>query len=137
MILKPKLKFPNHLRSLLSHDKDEEENVGSDNRFASGEELATFQPNGFGLDRDIVDDDYDHDDPSVPRQKKEKEVMAMVSVSEVIAADEKRSDLAHEVRLESDSGASEFILLMTVFVSDLAYGSQFHRPTLYICLLLN
>ncbi|KAM7512702.1 hypothetical protein LguiB_011577 [Lonicera macranthoides] len=95
MILKAKLKFPDRFGRLVSQDKDEE-NVGSDNIFESGEELATFQPNGFGLDREIGGDDYDHDDPSVLRQKQENEVMATVSASEVIAADEKRSDLEYE-----------------------------------------
>lgn len=115
MILKAKLKFPDRFGSFVSQDKDEE-NVGSDNIFESGEELATFQPNGFELDREIGGDDYDHDDPSVLRQKQVKEVMATVSASEVIAADEKRSNLEYEVRLKSDSvGSSLFFEILGAF----------------------
>ncbi|XP_059637964.1 uncharacterized protein LOC132279912 [Cornus florida] len=111
MMLKAKLRlpekarraFPDRLGSLVAgfEDKDEE-NVSSDPMFESGEELETFQPNGFGSDREIGD--YDDEDEKSDdeldlrvRQKPDKEVAASVSPSKIIAVDEKRSDLEYEL----------------------------------------
>uniref|UniRef100_A0A5B7B1R2 Putative TBC1 domain family member 13 n=1 Tax=Davidia involucrata TaxID=16924 RepID=A0A5B7B1R2_DAVIN len=115
MMLKGKLKlpekarraFPDRLGSLVAgFDDKDEENRGFDQAFESGpsgEELETFQPNGFGLDREFDeedDDDYEKSDGESDlrtRQKSDKDAVASVSVSEIIAADEKRSDLEYEL----------------------------------------
>ncbi|KAA8535097.1 hypothetical protein F0562_030100 [Nyssa sinensis] len=112
MMLKGKLKlpekarrvFPDRLGSLVAgFDDNKDDKGGPDQLIESGEELETFQPNGFGLDREF-DEDYDDDDGKSDgeldlrvRQKPDKEAVASVSVSEIIAADEKRSDLEYEL----------------------------------------
>ncbi|KAA8518310.1 hypothetical protein F0562_015807 [Nyssa sinensis] len=87
---------------VASFDDKKDDKGGLDQLIESGEELETFQPNGFGLDREF-DEDYDDDDGKSDseldlrvRQKPDKEVVASVSVSEIIAADEKRLDLEYE-----------------------------------------
>ncbi|XP_019078706.1 uncharacterized protein LOC100264542 isoform X2 [Vitis vinifera] len=109
VMLKGKLKlpeaarraFPDRLGSLvMGFDDKDDENGGSDLVFGSGEELETFQPNGFGLDRES-DEDEEHkpsDDSDLRiRQRSDKDGASSVSVSEIIAADEKRSDIAFEL----------------------------------------
>ncbi|KAL6331146.1 hypothetical protein AAG906_009574 [Vitis piasezkii] len=93
--------FPDRLGSLvMGFDDKDDENGGSDLVFGSGEELETFQPNGFGLDRES-DEDEEHkpsDDSDMRiRQRSDKDGASSVSVSEIIAADEKRSDIAFEL----------------------------------------
>ncbi|XP_052198655.1 TBC domain-containing protein C1952.17c-like isoform X2 [Diospyros lotus] len=98
--------FPDRLGSLVAgfEDREEEENSGSDKAFEPGEELETFHPNLLELDCKF--DDYVKDDdksshveldPSRVRPKPDADVAASVSVKEIIAADEKRSDLEYEL----------------------------------------
>ncbi|KAK2984111.1 hypothetical protein RJ640_018136 [Escallonia rubra] len=114
MLLKAKLKlperarraFPDRLGSLVAagfEDKGEEDG-GSDQALELGEELETFLPSGFGSDRELGgynDDDQGRRgglvDPKVVRAKPDKEAQVSASVSEVIAADDKRSDLEYEL----------------------------------------
>lgn len=101
--------FPDRLGSLVAgFDDKEEENAGLD----FGEELETFQPNGFSSDRESDQSEGDGDgfvedkmagvgeSDSRARQRPERE-SASVSVLEAIAADEKRSDLEYEVGILS------------------------------------
>ncbi|KAA8538288.1 hypothetical protein F0562_027889 [Nyssa sinensis] len=95
--------FPDRLSSLVAgFDDKKDDKGGPDQLIESGEELETFQPDGSGLDQEF-DEDYDDDDGKSDgqldlrvRQKPDKEAVASVSVSEIIAADEKRSDHEYE-----------------------------------------
>lgn len=91
--------FPDRLGSLVAgFDDKEEDNGGSDIVLEPGEELETFQPNGFGSDRENKDDDKFVEESDVKvRPRSDKEVAGPVSALQVIAADEKRSDLEYEV----------------------------------------
>lgn len=109
MILKSKLKipekslqiFPNHLGSLIAGP--EEKDVVSEE--APEEELETFLPNGFVLEREIGE--YERDDEeergdgelglSKLGKKIDKDVGVTFSDRESILADEKRSDLEFEL----------------------------------------
>lgn len=106
-MLKSKLKlpekarrvFPDRLGSLIAGvDGKEEENRDSDWAFESGEELEILEPNGSGMESE---DEYmkktDEQCESRARVGPEKEGAGLVSVKEVLAADEKRSDLEYEV----------------------------------------
>ncbi|KAI8570762.1 hypothetical protein RHMOL_Rhmol01G0062000 [Rhododendron molle] len=112
MMLKGKIKlpekarraFPDVLGSLVAgFDEKDEENGGFPDRVV-GEELETFEPNGLASDREI--DEYGRDDEEkypegeLVREKHEKDVGVLVSVEEIIAKDEKRSDLEYELSQE-------------------------------------
>ncbi|XP_002524501.3 TBC1 domain family member 13 [Ricinus communis] len=99
--------FPDSLGSLVSGLQDDEDEGyrGLDSVFECGEELEIMEPNGTELSKEKSDYEfqyeYDDDDVSVCDDEKriEKDVPGQghVSVMEVIAADEKRSDLEHEL----------------------------------------
>ncbi|KAF5482173.1 hypothetical protein F2P56_002762 [Juglans regia] len=91
--------FPDRLGSLVAgFDDKEEDNGGSDIAFEPGEELETFQPNGFGSDRASDDDKKFQEELEVKvRPRPDKDGAGPASVSRVIAADEKRSDLEYEL----------------------------------------
>lgn len=91
--------FPDRLGSLVAgFDEKEEDNGSSDIAFEPGEELETFQPNGFGSDRASDDDEKFQEEIEVKvRPRPDKDGAGPASVSRVIAADEKRSDLEYEV----------------------------------------
>lgn len=92
--------FPDVLGSLVAgFDEKDEENGGFFDRVI-GEELETLQPHGFSSDREIDEyerDDEKYSDGDLVREKHEKDVGVSVSVKEVIAKDEKRSDLEYEL----------------------------------------
>ncbi|KAE9462717.1 hypothetical protein C3L33_05375, partial [Rhododendron williamsianum] len=109
MMLKGKIKlpekarrvFPDVLGSLVAgFDEKDEENGGLPDRVI-GEELETFEPNGFASDREIDeygrDDEEKYPDGELVREKHEKDVGVSVSEEEIIAKDEKRSDLEYEL----------------------------------------
>ncbi|KAJ4708261.1 TBC1 domain family member protein [Melia azedarach] len=95
--------FPDRIGSLVSgFDDKEDENGESDSAldFESGEELEILQPSGAGSGREIEDgyvDIMEGQLESRVRQRSEKDGSGLVSVKEVIAADEKRSDLEYEL----------------------------------------
>ncbi|KAK3001431.1 hypothetical protein RJ639_021831 [Escallonia herrerae] len=117
MLLKAKLKlperarraFPDRLGSLVATGFEDrgEEYGGSDQALELGEELETFLPSGFPSDRELggYNDDDDDDqgrrgdlvDQKLVRTKPVKEAQVSASVSEVIAADDERSDLVYEL----------------------------------------
>lgn len=94
--------FPDRLGSLVAgfDDKEEESRV-SDIVFEPGEELETFQPNGFGSDRgsDVDDEKFDEVLDVKVRPRPDRDGAGPASALQVIAADEKRSDLAYELSL--------------------------------------
>ncbi|GMN58192.1 hypothetical protein TIFTF001_027292 [Ficus carica] len=95
-----KVRLPPRLGSLVAGSEDREEGLlGSDPALELGEELETFQPNGFGSDRESEDDVVEGSRESGfrVRQKPERNPVDSVSVMEAIAADEKRSDLEFEL----------------------------------------
>lgn len=107
--------FPDRLGSLVAgFDGRDGENGGSDAALEFGEELGTIQPNGFGSDRELEEPDDGVEGECVgdeeltggagssevdfwARQRPAREGSCPVSVLEVIAADEKRSDVEYEV----------------------------------------
>ncbi|XP_062148265.1 uncharacterized protein LOC133857146 [Alnus glutinosa] len=92
--------FPDRLGSLVAGlDDKEDECGGSDVVFESGEELETFRPNGFGSDRESVgDDEKFHEESDVKvRPRPDRDGAGLAWVAQVIAADEKRSDLEYEL----------------------------------------
>ncbi|GAV68354.1 RabGAP-TBC domain-containing protein [Cephalotus follicularis] len=106
--------FPDRLGSLVAgfNDDKDEEIGGYDSVFECGEELEIIHSNGFGSGRasDDVgggDDDCDKVEEKKKmvdsglekwaRQKPEKDGVGLVSVKEILAADEKRSDLEYEL----------------------------------------
>ncbi|XP_057507672.1 TBC domain-containing protein C1952.17c-like [Actinidia eriantha] len=102
--------FPDRLGSLVAGFEEREEEIESlDRAFESGEELETFQPRVLGPSgsgREV--DEYERDDGKCSdeeldirkvRSKPDKDVRILVSVKEIIAADEKRSDLEYELSL--------------------------------------
>ncbi|KAL5547850.1 hypothetical protein UlMin_003081 [Ulmus minor] len=100
--------FPDQLGSfVIGFDDKEDEIEGSDSIFYYGEELETFQPNGFGLDRDgekngggndgFDDEKVDEELGLRVRPKPERDQAGLVSVLEGIVADEKRSDIEYEL----------------------------------------
>lgn len=99
--------FPDRLGSLVMGFDDKEGEIGgSDLIFGSGEELETFQTNGFGLDKEGGGGEEhkcsaDSDWRIRVRSDKDEahSVSASVSLSKMIAADEKRSNIVFEVRL--------------------------------------
>ncbi|GFZ20872.1 Ypt/Rab-GAP domain of gyp1p superfamily protein [Actinidia rufa] len=114
-MLKAKIKLPEKaLRALpdrlgnlvAGSDGREQEIGGSDWALEFGEELETFQPNGLGLGGSGPEiDEYERDDgkcsenefeQSKVRPRNERDVGVSVSVKEIIAADERRSDLDYE-----------------------------------------
>ncbi|KAK3002074.1 hypothetical protein RJ639_020538 [Escallonia herrerae] len=117
MLLKAKFKlperarraFPDRLGSLVAAGFEDrgEEDGGSDQALELGEELETFLPSGFGSGRELGGYNGDDDDdqgrrgglvePKVVLAKPNKEAQVSASVSEVIAADDKRSDLEYEL----------------------------------------
>ena len=93
--------FPDRLGSLVAgFDGKEEEYCGGSDLvvFEPGEELETFQPNGFVSDKesDGVENFVEESDIKV-RPRPEKDGAGPVSTVQVIAVDEKRSDLEYEV----------------------------------------
>ena len=99
--------FPDRLGSLVAgSDGREQEIGGSDSAFESGEELETFQPIGLGLGGSGPEiNEYERDDgkfsenefeQNKARPRNERDVGVSVSVKEIIAADERRSDLEYE-----------------------------------------
>ena len=86
----------------MGFDDKDDGNGGSDLVLGSGEELETFEPNGFGLDRESDEEEErkssDESDWRI-RQRLDKDGANSVSASETFAADEKRSNIAFEVRL--------------------------------------
>ncbi|XP_031252647.1 TBC domain-containing protein C1952.17c-like isoform X1 [Pistacia vera] len=108
-MLKDKLKlpdkarrvFPDRLGSLVSGFNDkEEENEDSASETEVGKELEILLPNASGSG-EASEDDYvekiEEQRLSGIRQRPEKEGTGLVSVKEVIAADDKRSDLEYEL----------------------------------------
>jgi hypothetical protein len=92
--------FPDRLGSLVvGFDDKEDESGGSDVIFEPGEELETFHPNGFGSDRERDGNRGEfHEELDVKvRPRPDRDGAGPVSASQVIAADEKRSDLEYEV----------------------------------------
>lgn len=114
-MLKGKLKLPDRLGSLVVgfEDKDDDSG-GSSSAFEYGEELEFIQPNVHASAIESASDEEEEEaaveevmanrkiktveevDHKV-RFRPEKEVFHPVSVKEVIEADEKRSDLVHEL----------------------------------------
>ncbi|KAF8034592.1 hypothetical protein BT93_C0792 [Corymbia citriodora subsp. variegata] len=114
--------FPDRLGSLvIGFDYRDGENVGSDVALEFGEELETIQPKGFGSDREFEEPDGGVEAECVQeevltgggaaaaaagetefraRQRPGREGSGHVSVLEVIAADEKRSDVEYELSQE-------------------------------------
>ncbi|KAF3453703.1 hypothetical protein FNV43_RR04144 [Rhamnella rubrinervis] len=102
--------FPDRLGSLVAgFDYKDEEHEGLRSVFEFEEELETFQPNGLGSDRESTDHN-DGGDGLVDkkmhgvgesdfrfRKRPDRDPSGSVSVVEAIAADEKRSDLQHEL----------------------------------------
>lgn len=109
MLKKGMLKLPDKLGGLVSGFDDKEmKNGGSDPVLESGEELEIMEPNGIELGHkenvyefdDLVNDtDVDKEDAFRTRKRPDKDGSGRVSVMEVIAADEKRSDIEYEVRM--------------------------------------
>ncbi|PSR84508.1 TBC1 domain family member protein [Actinidia chinensis var. chinensis] len=118
-MLKAKIKLPEKALCALpdrlgnldaGSDGREQEIGGSDWALESGEELETFQPNGLGLGGSGPEiDEYERDDgkcsenefeQSKVRPRNERDVGVSVSVKEIIAADERRSDLDYELSLQ-------------------------------------
>ncbi|XP_011017761.1 PREDICTED: TBC1 domain family member 13-like isoform X2 [Populus euphratica] len=107
MLKNGKLKLPDKLGGLVSGFDDKEmKNGGSDPVLESGEELEIMEPNGIELGHkenvyefdDLVNDtDVDNEDAFRTRKKPDKDGSGQVSVMEVIAADEKRSDVEYEL----------------------------------------
>lgn len=95
--------FPDRLGSLATgFDIKGDGNGESDSAFESGEELEILQPNGPGSGRESADDYVEMVEEqfkSNVRHKPEKYGSGLVSVKEIIAADDKRSDLEYEVRM--------------------------------------
>lgn len=109
--------FPDRLGSLVAgFDGRDGENGVSDAALEFGEELETIQPNGFGSDREFEEPDGGVEEECAQgedqaaragsgggepefwaRQRPAREGSGPVSVLEVIAADEKRSDVEYEV----------------------------------------
>ena len=88
--------FPDRLGSLVAgFDGKEEEYCGGSDLvvFELGEELETFQPNGFMSDKESDGVENFVED----RPKPKKDEAGPVSTVQVIAVDEKRSDLEYEV----------------------------------------
>lgn len=88
--------FPDRLGSLVAgfDGKEEEYGGGSDLVvFEPGEELETFQPNGFVSDKESDGVENFVED----RPRPEKDGAGPVSTVQVIAVDEKRSDLEYEL----------------------------------------
>ena len=84
--------FPNRLGSLVAgFDEKEEEYCGGFDLvvFEPGEELETIQPNGFVSDKESDGVENFVED----RPRPEKDEVGPVSIVQVIAVDEKRSDL--------------------------------------------
>ncbi|KAJ0031682.1 hypothetical protein Pint_13015 [Pistacia integerrima] len=108
-MLKDKLKlpdkarrvFPDRLGSLVSGFNDkEEENEDSASETEVGKELEILLPNASGSGEGSEDDyveKIEEQRQSGIRQGPEKEGTGLVSVKEVIAADDKRSDLEYEL----------------------------------------
>ncbi|KAL3585500.1 hypothetical protein D5086_012367 [Populus alba] len=106
MLKKGKLKLPDRLGILVpGFDDKEEENGGSEPVFESGEELEIMEPNGVELghkeneyefDLGVDDKVGDKVDAFRTRKRPDKDGLGQVTVREVIAADEKRSDLEYE-----------------------------------------
>lgn len=95
--------FPDRLGSLAAgFDIKDNRSGKSDSAFESGEELEILKPNGPGSAPES-EDAYvemmeEHFESRVRRNPK-KYGSRLVSVKEVIAADDKRSDLEYEVRM--------------------------------------
>lgn len=118
MLKGKKLKLPDRLGSLVvGLDDKDDDSGGYGSVFESGEELEIIQPNGFGFDRESESDkdgEVEEEEAMVIRkmkvdiaesehnngrhQRNEKDGSGHLSVLKIIEADEKRSDLEHEVR---------------------------------------
>ncbi|EXB39154.1 TBC1 domain family member 13 [Morus notabilis] len=87
-----KTKLPDRLGSLVAGPKEREEGF-------LGEELETFQPNGFGSDRESENDAVEGFDESGfrVRRRPERNSAGSVSALEAIAADAKRCDFEYEL----------------------------------------
>lgn len=105
---RPKKKLPDVLGSLVSGFDDRDGDIGgSGSVFEPGEELETFQPNGFGQERECEagESELEGDEERQmvaaselrTRMKGFKDGQGPVSAVEVIVADEKRSNLEYEV----------------------------------------
>ena len=109
--------FPNRLGSLVAgFDEKEEEYCGGFDLvvFEPGEELETFQPNGFVSDKESDGVENFVED----RPKPEKDGAGPVSTVQVIAVDEKRSDLEYEVWNLSLTGFFFFFLILKFFYNN-------------------
>lgn len=112
--------FPDSLGSLV---------IGFDDQLeVSGKELEILEPN--------VCESAEEEEPYVQKieeklQKPQRDGPAFVSLKEVLAADEKRSDLEHEVSfLFSDLISSMFTHIFVLFwCSVVAEGDQFRETT--------
>ena len=108
MLKKGRLKLPDSLGSLVSGFDDKEmKNGGPGTVLEPGEELEIMEPNGtefshkeneYGFDDLVNDTDLDKEGAFRTRKRPGKDGTGRISVMEVIAADEKRSDIEYEVR---------------------------------------
>lgn len=108
MLKKGRLNLPDMLGSLVSgFDEKEMKNGGLRPVLEPGEELEIMEPNGielghkeneYGFDDLVNDTDLDKEGAFRTRKRPDKDGTGRISVMEVIAADEKRSDIEYEVR---------------------------------------
>jgi hypothetical protein len=92
--------FPDRLGSLVAgfDGREDEYGGGSDLIvFEPGEELETFQPNGSDIREGKDVEIFDKESDVVVRPRPDKDGAGQVTTLQVIAVDEKRSDLEYEV----------------------------------------
>uniref|UniRef100_A0A7N0UZF6 Rab-GAP TBC domain-containing protein n=1 Tax=Kalanchoe fedtschenkoi TaxID=63787 RepID=A0A7N0UZF6_KALFE len=98
---KAKRVFPNRVARARNKDGEVVCGGGADSGFEFGEELETIQPNGFESQKGSDgDDDGEIESETEARVRHEKEgsvSSGSVRISDVLAADEKRSDLEFEL----------------------------------------
>ncbi|KAJ6296357.1 hypothetical protein OIU78_024244 [Salix suchowensis] len=107
MLKKGRLNLPDMLGSLVSgFDEKEMKNGGLRPVLEPGEELEIMEPNGielghkeneYGFDDLVNDTDLDKEGAFRTRKRPDKDGTGRISVMEVIAADEKRSDIEYEL----------------------------------------
>ncbi|GMY35857.1 TBC1 domain family member 13-like isoform X2 [Fagus crenata] len=92
--------FPDRLGSLVAgfDGREDEYGGGSDLIvFEPGEELETFQPNGSDIRESKDVEIFDKESDVVVRPRPDKDGAGQVTTLQVIAVDEKRSDLEYEL----------------------------------------
>ncbi|KAJ6673201.1 TBC1 DOMAIN FAMILY MEMBER 13-LIKE [Salix viminalis] len=107
MLKKGRLNLPDMLGSLVSgFDEKEMKNGGLRPVLEPGEELEIMEPNGielghkeneYGFDDLVNGTDLDKEGAFRTRKRPDKDGTGRISVMEVIAADEKRSDIEYEL----------------------------------------